>query len=159
MITRHPFIMWIGLGLLALALVGCSGLAGEPVIVASLPPPTQPAPQVVSVPQSTPDLTAGAQIYAANCTRCHGVTGKGDGEMVTSGKVTGVADFTDPTLSQNATPADWYEIVTNGRLDKLMPPWKDKLTDTQRWDVTNYVYTLAGNTNVTCGCHICIELA
>ena len=143
MITRHPFITWIGLGLLALALVGCSGLAGEPIIVASLPPPTQPAPQVVSVPQSTPDLTAGAQIYAANCTRCHGATGKGDGEMVTSGKVTGVPDFTDPKLSQNAAPADWYEIVTNGRLDKLMPPWKDKLTDTQRWDVTMYVYTIA----------------
>ncbi len=145
MITRHPFITWIGLGLLALVLVGCSGLAGEPIIVASLPPPTQPQP--ISVPQSKPDLTAGAQIYAANCTRCHGVTGKGDGEMVTSGKVTGVADFTDPKLSQKATPADWYEIVTNGRLDKLMPPWKDKLTDAQRWDVTNYVYSLAGNTN------------
>lgn len=145
---RHPFTVWISLSLLALALVGCSGLAGEPVIVASLPPPTQPAPQVVALPQSTPDLNNGAQVYAANCTRCHGATGKGDGEMVTSGKVTGVPDFTDPKLAQSSKPADWYEIVTNGRLDKLMPPWKDKLTDTQRWDVTMYVYTLAnGGTN------------
>ncbi len=146
MITRHPFITWIGLGLLALAMVGCSGLAGEPVIVATMPPSVQTAPQVVSVPQSAPDLIAGAQIYAANCTRCHGVSGKGDGEMVTSGQVTGAADFTDPKLSQNAKPADWYEIVTNGRLDKLMPPWKDKLSDAERWDVTNYVYSL-GNSN------------
>ena len=140
MMLRHPFITWISLSLLAVVITGCSGLAGEPLIVATMPP--QPTAQTISVPQSAPDLAAGAQVYAANCTRCHGATGKGDGEMVTSGKVTGVADFTDPKLSQDATPADWYEIVTNGRMDKLMPPWGGKLSDTQRWDVTNYVYSL-----------------
>ncbi len=145
---RHPFITAIGLALLALLAAGCSGLAGEPLIVATMPPVVQAPAQAISLPQSTPDLTDGAQVYAANCTRCHGITGKGDGEMVKSGKVTGVPDFTDPNLSGKTTPADWLEIVTNGRLDKLMPPWNDKLTEAQRWNVTMYVYNL-GSTNST----------
>jgi mono/diheme cytochrome c family protein len=108
-----------------------------------MPPNPTVAAQPISLPQSAPDLALGAQVYADNCTRCHGVTGRGDGEMANSGQVTGVPDFTDPLVSQAAAPMDWFEIVTNGRLDKLMPPWGAKLTDAQRWAVTMYVYTLA----------------
>ncbi len=129
------------LAVFVLITAGCSGLAGEPSIVSTVPPPT--APQPIALPQTAPDLALGAQIYAQNCTRCHGVSGKGDGELVQSGQVAGVPDFTDPKTIQGATPADWYEIVTNGRLDKLMPPWGDKLSDDQRWSVTNYVYSLS----------------
>jgi mono/diheme cytochrome c family protein len=137
--------LYVGWALLALILASCGGLAGEPSIISTLPPATAaPAAQPVSLPQTAPDLAQGASIYAANCTRCHGVTGKGDGEMVQSGQVTGVPDFTDPKTAQNATPGDWYEIITNGRLDKLMPPWADKLSDTERWSVANYVYSLGG---------------
>ena len=51
-------------------------------------------------------------------------------------------DFTDPQTSAGATPADWYEIVTNGRMDKMMPPWGGTLSDDERWSVANYVYSL-----------------
>ncbi len=134
----------VGLVLLALIAAGCSGLAGEPNIVATMPAaaPTAVA-QMVSVPDTEPDLALGAEIYAANCTRCHGTSGKGDGEFVTSGQITGVPDFTDPQTTAGATPADWYEIVTNGRMAQLMPPWADKLSDQERWSVTNYVYSLS----------------
>ena len=109
-----------------------------------MPAAADSTPQPISLPQTAPDLALGAQVYAANCTRCHGASGKGDGEFVQSGQVTGVPDFTDPQTAQDATPADWYEIVTNGRLDKLMPPWADKLSDDERWSVANYVYSLGG---------------
>jgi len=135
---------WIALGLIGLVMAGCSGLAGEPSIIATMPPARSTTPpQPVSAPDTAPDLALGAQVYAENCTRCHGTSGKGDGEMVQTGQVTGVVDFTDPQTAQGATPQQWYEIVTNGRLDKLMPPWVDKLSDMERWSVTNYVYTLA----------------
>ena len=140
------------LALFILTAAGCSGLAGEPAIVSTVPAPT--APQPVRLPQSAPDLALGAQIYAQNCTRCHGVSGKGDGELVQSGQVTGVPDFTDAKTSQNATPADWYEIVTNGRMDKLMPPWADALSDDERWSVTNYVYSLSSSPDAASGVEV-----
>jgi mono/diheme cytochrome c family protein len=141
------FRNWVGLCVVALALAGCAGLAGEPAIVSTLPPqPTTPA-QTISLPQSAPDLALGAQVFAENCTRCHGAAGKGDGEMVQSGQVTGVPDFTNPLTTQGAAPIAWYEVVTNGRLDKLMPPWGGKLSEAQRWAVTMYVYTLANTPN------------
>ncbi|HEY4720843.1 MAG TPA: c-type cytochrome, partial [Anaerolineae bacterium] len=41
------------------------------------------------------------------------------------------------------TPEQWYNIVTNGRLDKLMPPFAGSLNVDQRWDVIVYGWTLS----------------
>jgi mono/diheme cytochrome c family protein len=122
---------------------GCSGLAGEPPIVATISARPTAIAATISLPQSAPDLALGAQVYAQNCTRCHGESGKGDGEFVQSGQVPSMVDFTDPQVSQDAAPVDWYEIVTNGRLDQMMPPWSGTLSTSERWAVTLYVYTLA----------------
>lgn len=131
--------------LLAAVLAGCSGLAGEPAIVATFPPNPTRAVVPISLPQYAPDAALGAQVFAQNCTRCHGLNGKGDGELVQSGQVTGVPDFTNPQITQDFKPVDWFEIVTNGRLEKLMPPWGEKLSEAQRWAVTMYAYTLANS--------------
>jgi mono/diheme cytochrome c family protein len=138
-----PLFRWICrlAPLLALALLAaCSGLAGEPEIVATLAPRT--APTQVSLPASAPDLTAGAQIFAANCTRCHGAGGAGDGELVLAGQVTNPGDFTLPDAARNQTPQQWFDTITNGRLEALMPPWEQSLSAQQRWDVALYTYTL-----------------
>lgn len=133
----------VGVVMLTLLLAACGGLAGEPAIVATMPATTPPVLRPISLPRSAPDLALGAQVFAANCTRCHGVSGQGDGELVQSGQVPALMDFTAPQTAQNDAPLAWYEVVTNGRLDKLMPPWGDKLSDAERWAVTLYVYTLA----------------
>lgn len=120
-----------------LLLPACSGLAGEPEIAATLAPrPTQP--QTISAP----DIAAGAEIFAANCTRCHGTGGTGDGELVLAGEVGSPGDFTQPDAARDQTPQQWYDTITNGRLEQLMPPWADALTAQQRWDVALYTYTL-----------------
>lgn len=128
--------------LFAALLAGCSGLAGEPRVVATLPPAT-PVPTDVGHPLSPPDIANGARIFAANCTRCHGAAGDGQGELVKSGQVPQPLAFTDPTTSNAQRPDTWYNTITNGNIEHLMPPWRDALTDAERWDVALYTYTLA----------------
>ncbi|HEX2621782.1 MAG TPA: c-type cytochrome, partial [Phototrophicaceae bacterium] len=79
-------------------LVGCSGLAGEPQIIATVPPSTAVPTQLpdTGFPQSPPDLVNGAAIFAQRCVSCHGVDGRGDGELVKSGQVTDPGNFRDP---------------------------------------------------------------
>lgn len=138
----RQFVCCVGLVFLTLLAAGCSGLAGEPAIVGTIPATATTVARPVSLPQTPPDLALGASVFAANCTRCHGVGGQGNGELVKSGQVPALMDFTDPQTAQDAAPIDWYQVVTNGRLEKLMPPWADKLSDAERWSVTMYLYTL-----------------
>jgi len=125
-----------------LLLAGCGGLAGEPQIVSTLPPSTA-APTEPPYPSSAPDIAAGAQIFAQNCVRCHGTGGAGDGELVKSGQVPPPLSFADPKTSSADTPVIWYNTITNGNIEHLMPPWGDTLSRDQRWDAAMYVYTLA----------------
>ncbi|MGQ9908155.1 MAG: c-type cytochrome [Candidatus Flexifilum sp.] len=126
---------------LALSLTACAGLAGEPVIVATIPPPT-PAPTDVPFPPVVPVLTSGALIYGARCTDCHGLNGAGDGRLVQTGEVRNAGNFLDPAAASVQTPLEWYTTITNGRIQNLMPPWREALNAQQRWDVAYYTYTM-----------------
>lgn len=133
---------------LALVIIAaCSGLGGEPQIIATLAPPTQEPPEL-GYPSSPPDLANGAQIYAARCASCHGVNGDGQGELFTSGQLAlngtpqPPGDFTNPDAARDQTPKEWFDTITNGRIEKLMPPWANALTEQERWDVALYTYTL-----------------
>jgi mono/diheme cytochrome c family protein len=129
-------------------LAGCTGLGGEPEIIATVPiEPISDTPAIEVVPdagfpQSPPDLASGAAIFAQHCTACHGANGEGDGELVTSGQVPNPGNFRDPATAREQTPDDWFETITDGNLEKLMPPWKAALTEQQRWDVALYTYTM-----------------
>lgn len=127
-----------------LVLASCTNLAGEPEIVATFPvePTVTPQPPELGYPPQPPDLLNGAQIYAANCTRCHGVDGDGQGELVLSGEIPAMTSFLNAEAVRGQTPDDYYDIITNGNLANLMPPWAQSLTEQQRWDVAYYVYTL-----------------
>src|SRR5690606_20230645 len=77
--------------------------------------------------------------------RCHGTEGRGDGPLIGEGPnmiANRPRDFTDPTTTQEQTPLEWFTIITEGQLDRLMPPWKDALSESERWAVALYTYTL-----------------
>jgi mono/diheme cytochrome c family protein len=52
-------------------------------------------------------------------------------------------DFSQTTLARATTPNNWFGVITNGRLDKLMPPWADSLNEAERWSLVAYLYTLS----------------
>lgn len=127
--------------LLLVFLSACSGLGGEPQIVATLPPaPTLPP--ETGYPLAPPDMSLGAAVFANRCTACHGSAGGGDGPLAVSGEIQNPRNFQDPTSARAQTPAEWYNTVTNGRIERMMPPWRDALTEEQRWAVSLYTYTL-----------------
>jgi mono/diheme cytochrome c family protein len=103
-------------------------------------PPT-PAPTLGPLyPASAPDVANGAAIYADKCAACHGDTGLGDGAQGKQLPVK-VAAIGLPAIAQNAKPSDWFLEVTNGNLDRFMPPFTS-LNDQERWDVVAYAFTL-----------------
>jgi mono/diheme cytochrome c family protein len=86
-------------------------------------------------------LEAGKIIYTKNCYNCHGKKGKGDGPK--SGDLDkSPKDFTKE-LFQSQTDGSMFWKMTEGR--KPMPSFKKDLTPEQRWQVINYVRTLAIN--------------
>lgn len=125
----------------------CANLSGEPDIVATidpptLVPPTQEAPPDRGAPLSAPDLANGAAIYAANCAACHGDTGRGDGPVALNTEGMTPTDFTDRATASEQTPHEWFRTITDGRIEKLMPPWGNTLSEQERWDVALYTYTM-----------------
>ncbi len=132
---------------LVLILSACSISLAEDIA----PPPgaqQQPAPaeqsQQVSGPHYPlvpPNPENGAPIYAEKCAPCHGDTGQGDGPQASQ-----LPNPTTPIgsreVARRASPQDWYAVVTNGNMERLMPPFTS-LSDTERWDVVAYAYTLS----------------
>ncbi|MCL4527825.1 MAG: c-type cytochrome [Chloroflexi bacterium] len=128
--------------LLAMALTACNFSLSEDIT----PPPNYVSPTPMPTlgalyPSTAPDPQNGALIYSQYCAACHGNKGLGDGPQSMQLPVTvpgiGLAD-----VAQSASPAQWYEIVSEGNLDRFMPPFIGALSDQERWDVVAYVMTL-----------------
>jgi len=92
------------------------------------------------VPADQASIADGSALYQANCAKCHGTTGHGDGPL---------AAGLDPkpfdlTVHVGLHPdGQLYDWITNGIPRTAMPAWKNVLTDHQRWDILNYLRTLS----------------
>ncbi|MDP4264560.1 MAG: cytochrome c [Bacteroidota bacterium] len=81
----------------------------------------------------------GKKIYTQYCVTCHGSKGKGDG-IAAPGLSRPPADHTSDFV-QKQTDGALFWIITEG--NNPMPTYKTTLTEIQRWQVVNYVRTLA----------------
>lgn len=133
--------------LLGLLSAACS-LAGDvtpPPALATAqmarPVPTVATTSEVTPPDGPPDLKRGAAIYEEKCAPCHGTTGMGDGELAGSLQFPPAA-LGDPSVAEAASAQEWYAVVTQGRIDRLMPGFVS-LTDQERWDVVGYALSLS----------------
>jgi mono/diheme cytochrome c family protein len=111
------------------------------------PPPevqaTGPAPVGEVFPVVPPDPAQGAPIYVEKCAPCHGESGLGDGPNAAS-LPNPVPPLGSPEVARGATPSEWFTIVTQGNLERFMPPFRS-LSDHERWDVVAYAFTLSGS--------------
>lgn len=71
---------------------------------------------------------AGAQLYAANCAACHGLNGRGTGNLpaVASG------------ATQSAKDGEIFWFITNGDVNSGMPAW-GQLPEQQRWQIVTFL--------------------
>lgn len=84
-------------------------------------------------------LKSAKALYIKYCAPCHGVTGKGDGPANASINPN-PANHTSILMLNETDGALWYKI-TVGR--NPMPENRSILTETQRWELVNYIRTLA----------------
>lgn len=92
-------------------------------------------------PDTQPSVSAGRALWPENCLPCHGPTGRGDGPTAPS-LGNPPADLTDPQLARQRSPADNFDVIKNGRMDRMMPPWGNRFNDTQIWNLTAQVWSL-----------------
>lgn len=119
------------------------GMASKPNGAGSSPAqPTLLPAAFVERMGSEADMARGEALFSANCTACHGVTGRGDGESVRRGAIQGVPDFTRSSSLTTADLGSVYAVITDGRMERYMPPWGGILSDVERWAVALYVYSL-----------------
>jgi mono/diheme cytochrome c family protein len=83
-------------------------------------------------------LKEGKDIFAQQCKSCHGAKGKGDGPKAEKIDIS-CGDFTSDDVAKQ-TDGELFWKTTEGR--KPMPSFKEKLSDSERWTVINYVRSL-----------------
>jgi copper transport protein len=90
------------------------------------------------VPVSNQSVAEGKQLYLQNCAVCHGETGHGDGPAAQALNPKPFDLTVHVGLHADGVLWGW---ITNGIPRTAMPAWKDKLTDTQRWEVVDFLRT------------------
>ncbi len=129
-----------------LSVAAGSGVLSAILIVAGIFYITRP---VVSVnAQANPiapdakSVAAGQALFVAHCVLCHGPTGKGDGPLGLT-LVPRPADLTIHAVPGVHTDGQLYEWITNGFPGSAMPAWRNSLSDTDRWNLVNFIRTMA----------------
>jgi mono/diheme cytochrome c family protein len=105
-----------------------------PVSIPNMGAPENP------VPVDDVSVSRGETLYAINCAMCHGVTGEGNGQIAAL-LANKPADLT-LDVTQSKSDGALFLTLTNGVTDR-MPSLIENLTIRDRWDVVNYIRTLA----------------
>ncbi|MCC7353778.1 MAG: c-type cytochrome [Anaerolineae bacterium] len=99
------------------------------------------AQQATPATAAQPSARRGQFLYQQNCAPCHGDLGKGEGPVAAQLDVK-PTDFTAPIWWPDKTPQQLFDITKEGRIERQMPPWKNRLTDAEIWDAVFYTWSL-----------------
>jgi mono/diheme cytochrome c family protein len=125
-------------GLLSMILVGV-GLfhATRPVTAANE--------QANPIAPNAQSIAAGQALYGAHCVVCHGAGGKGDGPIGLT-LIPRPADLTIHAVPGVHTDEQLFEWISDGFPGSAMPAWRKNLSDTDRWNLVNFIRTMAPKT-------------
>jgi mono/diheme cytochrome c family protein len=84
-------------------------------------------------------IEAGRTIYTQQCYSCHGSEGKGNGPASIALERS-PGNLSDPKMWEQTDGALFWKITTG---KKPMASYENILTEDQRWNVINYIRTLA----------------
>lgn len=107
--------------------------------------PTPPVPFTAQfrenpVPASPENVDGGRALYRQSCFVCHGARGLGDGPAALTLNPRPV----NLQLHVPQHPDGFLEYwIAEGVGGTAMPPWKDHLSETQRWQLVRYLRELA----------------
>jgi len=113
---------------------------------------TAPKPVTVGagIPSSPESIARGQQAYdKLQCGKCHGSDGRGTGAVATTfedewKQPLRAADLTEPwTFHGGATARDVYLRFRTGMAGTPMPSFADAASDSEMWDLSNYVVSMA----------------
>jgi mono/diheme cytochrome c family protein len=85
-------------------------------------------------------IQRGSELYQLNCVICHGEEGMGDGVIGTF-FTNKPANLTAPTV-QALDDGAIFLVISNGK-EGRMPPLNENFNVRERWDLVNFVRTLA----------------
>jgi mono/diheme cytochrome c family protein len=131
---------WIILGVVALATFAYSdgGAAADSLSGKWLSPAPSAAKKNPIAPTQD-SIAAGQKIYSKTCVLCHGKSGDADGPAVIELNIH-PARLSDPQLEMEPDGALFWKITTG---KKPMPAYGKRLSETDRWNLINYVRTLS----------------
>ena len=124
------------------------GICGLAVVAAFTVAPTLPTPPVPitaqfeqnAVPNTAENIDAGRVLFQQNCAICHGPQGRGDG-------VAALTMNPRPVNLQLHVPQHpdgfLHYWISEGVQGTQMPAWKEKLSDTQVWQIVRFLRELA----------------
>jgi mono/diheme cytochrome c family protein len=91
------------------------------------------------VPPTRDSVAAGGKVFASRCLGCHGQSGRGDGPDASQLRVR-PARLCGERVQEQSDGLLWWKI-TLGR--RPMPGFGLRLSSTDRWNVINYLRSLA----------------
>jgi len=94
-----------------------------------IPLGTIPAPEV-PIPTTEESIALGSQLFAANCSRCHGPEGQGTPRAPSLNVKSFLTDTSDQAIQQ---------IVTLGIPGTAMPSWGDRMTDAEIQAIVGFI--------------------
>lgn len=118
-------------------ILGIIGLAATfyPIAVQSYPETYRKTP----VPFDAISIANGAELFAANCTSCHGPQAKGNGVLAKTLPKQPVDLLTEPHTAMH-TAGDFFHWLTYGRFNGVMPAFGEKFSEEERWDLLNFLH-------------------
>ena len=108
-------------------------------------PPTAAPTMGALFPSVPPSPARGQTIFEVKCAPCHGTDGLGNGPQA-GGLPVPVSAIGLKDIASQSNPAKWFTVITRGQMDRYMPPFTS-LSDSERWDVLSYVYTLSNTSS------------